>query len=56
MTIVVYNVDSKSAKHRITFSPGLFSRGIKRTVLKPGKGLKICDTSLSDASRGIPST
>ena len=40
----------------MTFSPGFFSRGIRRTVLKPKKGLKICATSRSVASKGIPST
>ncbi len=56
MTIVVCILLSKSAKQNITFSPGFFSLGIKRTDLKPGKGLKMCATSLSVASKGIPST
>ena len=32
------------------------SRGIRRTDLNPVNGLKICATSLSVASAGIPST
>jgi len=41
MTRVVWNAFSKSAKQKITFSPGLFSLGIRRTDLYPGKGRNI---------------
>lgn len=41
ITNVVWKEFSKSAKQKITFSPGFFSLGIKRTDLKPGKGRKI---------------
>ena len=41
MTRVVCWEFSKSAKHKMTFSPGFFSRWINLTDLKPGKGRKI---------------
>ena len=56
MTMVVCILLSKSAKQNMTFSPGFFSLGMSLTDLKPGKGRKMCATSRSVASKGIPST
>lgn len=41
ITSVVWKSFSKSAKHRMTFSSGLISRGISLTDLNPLNGRKI---------------
>ena len=56
MTTVLYISFSKSAKQRIIFSLGFFSRRISLTDLNPVNGLKMWATSRSVASAGIPST
>lgn len=51
ITRVVWKAFSKSAKQKMTFSPGFFSLGMSLTDLNPGKGRKISERSHKEYER-----